>query len=179
MKETMETHDLSAEAWASKADIAPTTITQFVNGKRKFIPSMSTLTRLAEATGQSVRFGVHTFDRISVAKVKVLKFNFRGQVMNVEYKQVSTSIVDDDAFGVQVDTLTMSQAGIFPGDIIVCLPPEQAVVGNTILAVTDKGVSPFRYYPPTLLPASDGEVSINSTDANIIGVAKELIRVLD
>lgn len=56
MRQVMQEHGLSANAWAMKAGTSPTNITRFLNSDSKFIPSARTLAKLAKVVGSSPQF---------------------------------------------------------------------------------------------------------------------------
>lgn len=56
MRQVMQEHGLSANAWAVKAGTSPTNITRFLNSDSKFIPSARTLAKLAKVVRSSPQF---------------------------------------------------------------------------------------------------------------------------
>jgi len=179
MTRIMAKHDLSPEAWAKKAGVAATTVTSFVNEKRDFIPSLSTLSKLAFAVGEELQLGEYQVERKKIASIPLVTFDKEGRMNTKPATQgIPSTIEDGNAFAVMVETTTMAPAGILPGDLLVCKPPKNIKAGAVVVAVTEDGTSAYHYYPPALIPTDPGSSRLEITDAKIVGVATELIRQL-
>lgn len=76
MRQVMQEHGLSANAWAMKAGTSPTNITRFLNSDSKFIPSARTLAKLAKVVRSSPQF----LNASKQERIKIPVMDANGQV---------------------------------------------------------------------------------------------------
>lgn len=76
MRQVMQEHGLSANAWAMKAGTSPTNITRFLNSDSKFIPSARTLAKLAKVVRSSPQF----LNATKQERIKIPVMDANGQV---------------------------------------------------------------------------------------------------
>tara|TARA_R100001443_G_scaffold95408_1_gene101972 strand:+ start:739 stop:1380 length:642 start_codon:yes stop_codon:yes gene_type:complete len=193
MNVVMREEGLTAESWAKKAKISPTTITEFISGNRCFLPTTATLTKLAQVVGYSItmqKFGSDDYSEISLADKKpktvdliITRPDKGGKQMitktnAVEVPQTYDDI--DDIVCIQIDSDKHSAAGILPGDRVVVNKSVSITAGDTVALYCEKdGLMAALYFPPNLIWA-DGDYKIKIADlkGEIIGKATDVLRSL-
>ena len=181
----------TAEQWARHADLAPTTLTRFLNKEGHWILSFKTVRKLADAAGVALP---GSFDDDGVTKphlkrVPLLKpsktavFNRRTlRDMADKAREFIAADIDPHQEVYAVEVSVPSYMGVQVGDMILFEPfdAKQCAPGDLILAKTARGIGPFGYHPPLLVPqSSDRQIEpIRINEAQIVGRALQLVRRL-
>ena len=181
---------LSAEQWAKKAGISPTTITEFLSGNRCFLPSTATLTRMAESVGYEIKIEKKDFSEVSINYPGLTELDLikskqtaQGYEMDVAEKvkiPIPNKHKPAEMVLVQVDSTLQSNAGILPGDRLIVDKTAALVPGDTIaIYCVNNGMMAGLYFPPNIVWADGSEnLPINKLQGEILGKAIEVFRTL-
>ena len=173
MLDTIREKDISAEQWARKAGVAPTTITQFLKEGHGYLPSTTTMIKLAKAVGSTITFTSPTENKGT--KLVPVYEGAKGWKEKRMTSQVSIPLTESGAYAITLEAGSKINGGMMPGDRLICIPVHGSPPSGQIVAAIVSGIiGVYHYYAPLLI-SSEG-TTIKDSDADIIGFVKSLIR---
>lgn len=184
LRETMAMKGWPAEAWARRAGVAGTNITRFLNGKSSFLPSATTLIKLAAAAD------VHP----PLTNLKVIQLyvscltsndlrtlNIEGKITSRQLdhllKIAKRKIPVEPKFGKCVafvlDLPSLSLDGLPAGSTVIVDLQARPITGQKVVALVGGKLGAFLYHPPFLMTrTTDIMPPVNMETALLIGVAR-------
>lgn len=186
MEKVLVNKEISPQKWCKIASVSPTTVTEFLSGSRDFLPSITTLTKLARAVDQKIIIGDESVKRVHLSQIKIVtSVDKEGtRILNTDnnLKIVPDQDTAPAEFAVLVECNTMGGAGIYPGDYILCEKNRDFIDQNAIvLVLTDKGTAPYQFLSNNFfsLTEKDNLHKVEDVDqADIIGYGIQVIRNL-
>ena len=178
---TISERNMSAQKWCDMAGVSPTTVTEFISGKRDFLPSITTLTKLSMAVGHRIIIKDDSTEKINLSQIKLYgsslnKKGIREMTTQSNLKLVDSNINPAEQFGIVIETNIGEDMGIYKGDTVLCVADcEMVPQGSIVVVLTDLGTSPYVYVGNKLRSDSD---TLKIQDAHIVGYGLQLIRNL-
>lgn len=182
MDDVMRKTGWAPERWARQANIAPTTITRFLNSENyTYLPSYRTLTKLAGAANVSPPdtsgTPLEAVRRIPVYTASDLK-SHRTRRSALPH-MATTAPLSELAFAAVVGAESMTAHGIHKGDRVVLEPPEIYTPsdGDLIAARYGDTVYVYEVYAGSWIPHGSTEHRPIQADSNhLLGTVFEVSR---
>lgn len=168
MREVLDQKGWSARGWAIKAGTSPTNITRFLNEQHDYVPSMSTIAKLADVAGRQPNLDIPDYKD----GLRVVEIYDGDQVID----RVTVNKRDGKLIGYIVMTESYILGGIAPGDYII-VDKRQPELNELVAVKKDDTIMVYKYSNGRFLIPKSTNPNIEphkiTSDEKIIGVIYE------
>lgn len=184
LQEILAIKGWSAETWARAAGTSGTNITRFLNGKSSFLPSATTLIKLAGGAGVApplVNIKASQLYIPCVNATDLRKLTAEGTIPSkalVKITQTATNKIPvEPKFGKCVafvlDLSSLSLDGLSAGATVIVDTKAKPVAGQKVVALVNMRIGAFLYHPPHLVSRSTETIApVDLDSALLLGVAR-------
>jgi SOS-response transcriptional repressor LexA len=198
LRRVMKSHDLSGNAWAIKAGVAPSTITRALNPAYPFTMSLTTVNKLAKVVNDQPLLGVDKPKLLRVSGVSVRgkvaagmfqenwSSNFEADPRELEHVPVVISGFPEGLlYALELDGPSMNKAFPNPSTFVIVCPYGKTPVGDGDFVIVERRDGDlteatckrlkhtkdgWQLFPDSHDPAFQEPVVLSGDEVKIIGV---------